>query len=355
MIFQPLYASAQKGELLLVDNGFCHWHLRKNGQLTIREIISTRPGAGSKMLHRLENVLGAKFLFAKCPASLPANDWYAARGFIKQGEETTSGGTSLILWRKDLPIQHCPNVGDVEIILCANGNPRLAQIALDHGFHYGLQPTIKPVYRPYFFDQDWKNPQRDVYMQALALYHPYLATVLDLEQEDQYTDVLSWAEEATQYIEEVIIIPKVSGIIARLPKMLNGKQIRLGYSVRTRYGATTVPLEEFKGWPVHLLGGSPQRQMALYQRLHVVSADSNYVHKIAVDGKKFWSPASYAKYRYFPSLKESDGYEPHGAIYEAFRRSCVNVMQAWEDLILRGIFPALAEQKVYRRKRVKPY
>ena len=44
MIFETLYESAQRGELLLVNGGMCHWHLRRDGQLTIREIISTRPG-----------------------------------------------------------------------------------------------------------------------------------------------------------------------------------------------------------------------------------------------------------------------------------------------------------------------
>jgi hypothetical protein len=102
MIFETLYESAQRGELLLIDGGFCHWHLRRDGQLTIREIISTRPGAGSEMLERLKQVWGAVSLFAKCPVDLAANDWYARRGFVCEGEETTRTGRRLKLWRLQL-------------------------------------------------------------------------------------------------------------------------------------------------------------------------------------------------------------------------------------------------------------
>lgn len=98
MIFETLHESAQRGELLLVDGGMCHWHLRRDGQLTIREIISTKPGAGQTMLAELVSK-PAQSIFAKCPADLPANDWYARRGFILEGVETTQSGRELKLWR----------------------------------------------------------------------------------------------------------------------------------------------------------------------------------------------------------------------------------------------------------------
>lgn len=102
MIFETLYESAQRNELILIDGGFCHWHLRRDGQLTIREIISTRPGAGSEMLVRLKQVPGAISLFAKCPVELESNGWYARRGFILEGQETTKTGRVLNLWRLTL-------------------------------------------------------------------------------------------------------------------------------------------------------------------------------------------------------------------------------------------------------------
>lgn len=99
MIFETLFESAQRGELMLIDGGFCHWHLRRDGQLTIREIIATRLGAGVEMLERLKVVSGALSIFAKCPADLTANGWYEHRGFICEGDEITPSGRTLRLWR----------------------------------------------------------------------------------------------------------------------------------------------------------------------------------------------------------------------------------------------------------------
>jgi hypothetical protein len=76
--------------------------LRRDGQLTIREIISKRPGAGSAMLAILKGTPGALSLFAKCPADLPTNGWYARRGFVCEGQETAKSGRKINLWRLEL-------------------------------------------------------------------------------------------------------------------------------------------------------------------------------------------------------------------------------------------------------------
>lgn len=102
MIFDPLYESAQRGELLLVEGGMCHWHLRRDGQITIREIISTQPGAGSRMLDTLRQTAFATSILAKCPAALSSNAWYAKRGFLLESTETTSRGTLINVWRLTL-------------------------------------------------------------------------------------------------------------------------------------------------------------------------------------------------------------------------------------------------------------
>lgn len=102
MIFDALYESSQRGELMLIDGGFCHWHLRRDGQLTIREIISTRAGAGSEMLARLMTVPGAMCIVAKCPATLAANEWYARRGFHCIRGETTKSGKLINVWQLKL-------------------------------------------------------------------------------------------------------------------------------------------------------------------------------------------------------------------------------------------------------------
>jgi hypothetical protein len=101
MIFETLYESAQRGELLLVEGGFCHWHLRRDKQLTIREIISTKPGAGSKMLEILKQQ-PAMTIFAKCPVDLESNHWYDKKGFELEKTEITHTGRKLNHWRMTL-------------------------------------------------------------------------------------------------------------------------------------------------------------------------------------------------------------------------------------------------------------
>jgi hypothetical protein len=207
----------------------------------------------------------------------------------------------------------------IEIIYCANGNRRFAQIAIEAGMTYGAQLPGTVYFRPEFADQDWKKPNRAAYMAALARHQPRMATVIDWERADQLPDVLSWAEEAAQYVETVIIIPKVLGGIPRLPRRIGGAAVRLGYSVPTAYGGTELPLWEFAGWPVHLLGGSPHRQLHVAHYLEVVSADGNYANRKATQFCEYWNGA-----RWLPVRPVQED-----APYEAFRRSCKNIMAAW--------------------------
>ncbi len=101
MIFETLYASARRGELLLVNGGFCHWHLRRDGQLTIREIIVTTParGIGTAILLALSETPGATSIVAKCPADLSANIFYARRGFDLDRTERTKTGRLVNVWK----------------------------------------------------------------------------------------------------------------------------------------------------------------------------------------------------------------------------------------------------------------
>lgn len=110
MIFETLHESAHRGELILVDNGLLHYHLRKDCQLTIREIIVVptwqRMGIGRFMLNRLKcRHPGATSIFAKCPSDLPANGWYEHMGFACEGTEVTKSGRELKLWRLPLKPQ----------------------------------------------------------------------------------------------------------------------------------------------------------------------------------------------------------------------------------------------------------
>jgi len=104
MCFEQLHESSNRNELILIDGGMCHWHLRRDGQLTIREIISTRPGAGSTMLDTLRNVAGAKFILAKCPIDLVSNQWYQRRGFFLSHTEQAKSGRVINVWKLSIAL-----------------------------------------------------------------------------------------------------------------------------------------------------------------------------------------------------------------------------------------------------------
>lgn len=349
MIFETLHDSAQRGELLLVDGGFCHWHLRRDGQLTIREIISTRTGAGAQMLRRLEAAPGATSLFAKCPASLPANAWYSRRGFHVERAERTGSGRMLLCWRKSLSYAvRRPNAGNLEVIFCAGNNARFGDAACDAGLLPGTRDCDKITHRPYFMDQNWEAPDFDAYEAVLTKHRPHVATVLDWERRAQLPEVMRWAEMAACYAQVVVIIPKVIGGVAQLPHTINGKPVRIGYSVPTSHagpydqerGGVIVPLSEFQAWDgpggVHLLGGSPQAQIHIYKQLgNVRSVDGNMILERSHACQYFaWPPMNKAGNRWFPKLAEAGGAAyTRDANLEAFRRSCASVLAAWRDTV----------------------
>lgn len=97
MIFETLHESNARGELLLIAGGYCRWHLRHDGTITIYEILSQRPGAGQELLAMLP---AGHPIVAKCPADLPSNAWYARRGFALVRTETTPSGRQLNVWRR---------------------------------------------------------------------------------------------------------------------------------------------------------------------------------------------------------------------------------------------------------------
>lgn len=222
---------------------------------------------------------------------------------------------------------------EIELVYCAAGNRRFAEIAINSGFLYGSQMPRTVYFPPWFCDQNWKKPHRQNYMNALAKHKPYMASVLDLEHEAQLNEVLGWAEDAAQYVEIVMIIPKVFGIIERIPRAIAGKSIRLGYSVPTRFGGTELPLWEFTGWPVHLLGGQPQIQIKLAHYMDVRSVDGNYAQKMAIEYGQFWSNRGIrgSANRYWPKLSDAGIQIDKDVPYVAFERSCRNIINAWRN------------------------
>lgn len=108
MIFEALSESLERGELWLRLGAMCRWHLRRDGQLTIKEVMvepsQRRRGAATEIVRALSSVAGAKKLLARCPGDLPANAFWEAVGFVLMAKERTKSGRVVNVWLRDLSI-----------------------------------------------------------------------------------------------------------------------------------------------------------------------------------------------------------------------------------------------------------
>lgn len=222
---------------------------------------------------------------------------------------------------------------NVRLVFCADGNKAHADIAVRCKWLYGARlPARGLADHPLAFaDQDWKKPDRGKYMALLAKHRPPLATVLDWERDEQFSDVMSWAEEASQHVTEaVLVIPKVPGGVGRIPRSVGGKEVWLAYSVPSSYGSSPVALDELSGWPVHLLGGSPQKQMAAYKFLRdiadVRSLDNNMAKKMATGRCLYWTYAK-TKHGHWQPINRAVAVN---APNECLKRSLVAIRCMWK-------------------------
>lgn len=220
----------------------------------------------------------------------------------------------------------------IDIIYCADNEP-YGTIAKEF-IEVGTQLPNKVYFDDIrFADQDWRNPDRPRYLGMLKRHTPKIATVLDWERADQQDEVLGWAEDAAEFADVVVIIPKCSESIAYLNthgvRRIGGKEVRLGYSVPTSHGGTNLFVGEFAGWPIHALGGSPKRQLEIARYLDVRSADGNYIHlKIKVG--QFYDGQRWVQLR-------DRGYDVQGdqIPQTVLRLSFPNYVSAWKRLYTR--------------------
>ena len=173
----------------------------------------------------------------------------------------------------------------MDMIFCYGGNKKTCAIAVENGWLYGSQPTTTYTSDISFVDLDFKKLGDETYIAKYLRFvkriRPKHTVLPDAFTQDDLKRIYECAESLAEYTQNFIVVPKFSGCVERLPEMLYGNRLIFGYSVPTRYGGTSVPLWEFLGKPVHLLGGSPKKQRYLLDYLDVVSLDGNYCSKIA--------------------------------------------------------------------------
>lgn len=231
------------------------------------------------------------------------------------------------------------------IIYCGRSNNKLDPMAFALGFESGLRLPFTAHYPPVFADQDWNNPDRVRYMQAVQAVKPEMATVLDWERQEQKSEVFSWADEISNYVQTIIIIPKFVGAVEQIPETLNGHPIVLGYSVPTLHGSvpTELKIKEFGDRPVHLLGGQPQTQMMLYRRMNVISVDCNYHARKANDYCERWT-GMFTDTRMWRTVSKLGAVGDNSHVL-AFALSCGSIMQAWHKIALGETLPFETRKK----------
>lgn len=181
------------------------------------------------------------------------------------------------------------------IVLCC--------MAVKAGWRYGMMSSYRacrnaadwPPHKVDFVDNEFKNYDHARHLEVVEHFKPKYATIRDVMTQEQCNEVgaefmelghiLDLATELEEAgAENVIVIPKYD-CLDDIPE-----RFVAGYSVPTSYGGTPLPTEAFKGRRVHLLGGSPSRQIAYFDQLpdEVVSLDNNYILKVAKFGT-YWT------------------------------------------------------------------
>lgn len=200
------------------------------------------------------------------------------------------------------------------LFYCGNGGGEYDRIALEEGWLPGIssQYTPRPEWskKVCFVDNDWKNYEHQRHAKICKQCRPYMATARDIERKEDLSCILQEAEELAQYSELIVLIPKID---IRIPAV-NFNWI-WGYSVPTSHGKCELPLDFFKGRPVHVLGGSPSRQAGLADKLEIFSLDCNYFMRSAKFGKSVW-----------PGCKEK---KIVAGCYPSFRLSVQKTREFW--------------------------
>lgn len=209
----------------------------------------------------------------------------------------------------------------MDIIYCAGGNSKLAEIAIDEGFLYGARSDdIRQLHCNGLIDINWKNYDWDSHILAVKYHNPLYAVVPDIINSKDLDKTLLQIHEIKRYCDRVIVVPKIQNIIRFFPS-----DVVIGVSVPTSYAGFLPDMTELRHHDVHLLGGSPGQQRDLWisyesNDIRVVSVDCNSHSKVS-DFGSFWDGQKWSKME-----------DKYIGKYEAFRLSCKGIIKMWEKL-----------------------
>lgn len=295
-------------------------HCVRKPQTTLYDIAVKdgykRSGVGTELLERLVRDTPHDKIVAKCPADLPANDFYESTGWSRIDTEDGKK-RALNVWEYA--------INSVDII--TTGRPDLTEYAHKHGWLTGcrldaLQNYERAGVSPEFIDVHWEDPDRDTLLAKTIQHKPKYVIAGDYNGTN-YDTINRFGEELNRYAENVIIVPHEPGEVSNVPEWAI-----VGYSTPTDYAGTDAPIWEYTGRDVHVLGGTMPQIKTVVNHLKdsIVSLDTNTHHRDATQFGEYWSPSNRQRKR-IPRQGNT--------VREAYENSILNMTYAFESWGLR--------------------
>lgn len=191
-------------------------------------------------------------------------------------------------------------------------------IAVQYGWMPGARYTnlrdVRHLPSLGFLDIDWRSYSFDRHLKAARQMKPLMTVARDILDSSDLENILHEASLLAKHSDHVVVVPKDPKLKNRMSKLIPSEFV-LGYSVPTRYGATRIAPEAFKG-RVHLLGGRPDVQRQLADSMNVISVDCN----------RFTLDAAFGDYFDGEKFRR----HPKGGYHRCLRESILNINRLWE-------------------------
>jgi hypothetical protein len=190
-------------------------------------------------------------------------------------------------------------------------------------------------------DNDFRNPDLERYVARFFEYEPRVGVIGDAYDVDEVEDYVAAAREIQgSYPEaDLVIVPKCHEVIDSIPD-----DLVLGYSrgYADRLAHEFSEPTDWRGRHVHILGGSPPKQLNVIEQLtrptltgeppaDIVGLDWNGLHRGAQFGE-FWTADGWDD-----SGRDAD----HVTVRKTVRHSLARVKEFWQS---RGVWPESTPQ-----------
>lgn len=208
----------------------------------------------------------------------------------------------------------------MKLIFCAGNNKQHAEIAIKHGWLYGIRHDHVAYFKPHFIDINWKHYDWNEYLEIIRKHRPEMAMVPDYEKPDKEGLLEKIAQMKEAGANDVLVCPKFVGAVDDIPDWCI-----VAISVPSSYAGFLPNPERMTGRKVHFLGGTPTAQMEMYRKYTaygatVLSIDCNSFLKASHNGT-YWEAGKWRN-----EGKRIDN-------IEAFTMSINNIRSSWNEII----------------------